>query len=91
MNLPIIFRSYQDILSHTPQNGKPVWNGQTKVFAGSNSEYVDKDRIHEFGWYFDGFNEHIDTVWFDSGHWVHSEKPADFLREFEKFNLDVNI
>lgn len=89
MNLPIIYRSYQDMLCHTPTNKKCDWNGKMKVFAARNAGYVKEDLLHEFQWYFKDFDIKADTVWFDTGHWIHYENPVEFLTQFDKFNKEL--
>lgn len=89
-NLPVICKSYENILRYTPEHKQSEWLGKMKVFVGRTSRYIIPERLHEFGNYYPSFNHHGDVVWFDSGHWIHYEKPTEFLKEFHHFNQTLN-
>ncbi|KAF8298188.1 alpha/beta-hydrolase [Clavulina sp. PMI_390] len=63
--------------------GEAKYEGRTMVVRGSKSKYVPDSKLDEFRSFFP--NMRLETL--DAGHWVHAERPNEFLgivRDFVK-------
>lgn len=70
--------------SYLPKEGNQFKGGRVMIMAGLKSSYVDwsPKGVKVFQEYFPNLNEEKDIVKIDAGHWIHSEKPYDFMDEF---------
>ena len=84
INLPIIIQYYGKILNHVPNEGN-YFNGKVKIFKGEKSNYIKKEYLSDFQSYFPNLKIDKDMLVFDdAGHWLHYEKPYEFL---DKMNI----
>ena len=80
-NLKDIIANYENILEFDVKEGD-VFEGQTLFIRGENSNYIqDKDR-NEMLKFFP--NMHLETI-LGAGHWLHAEKPKDFIERVKQF------
>lgn len=64
-----------------PPDGKHTWNGRALFIKGEKSKYINHRNIPLIEKYFP--NSKLESL--DTGHWVHSEKPHEFLEMVTKF------
>jgi len=75
VNLETLQRDFQAGVSHFPDCTGLVFEGPTLFIGGSKSDYLlpsDKPKI-------DQLFPNSELVYLDAGHWVHAEKPEEFL------------
>ncbi|KAJ3379918.1 hypothetical protein HDU92_006310 [Lobulomyces angularis] len=83
INLDSLKRNYQNLGKfEVDENCK--FFGKSLFIAGSKSDYVVKEREDSIQKYFP--NSTIEYL--DTGHWVHSERPKEFLSLVENFLAD---
>lgn len=75
MNLPVIYKHYEDILK-APDLNHP-FEGETLFIRGSRSNYIQDDDFETILEWFP--HAKIETV-ADVGHWVHAEAPDALLK-----------
>lgn len=80
LNLPVIYKNYNHILSYTP-NYHP-YEGPTLFIKGETSDYIVPEELEDYQKYFP--NATIETI-LQAGHWIHAEQPARFLEVLTKF------
>lgn len=85
INLPVIIEYYGKMLSYVP-NEENHFNGKVKIFKGEKSNYIKKEYFSDFKFYFPTLNIDKDILHFDAGHWLHYEKPYEFL---DKMNITL--
>lgn len=86
INLPVIIEYYGRMLGHVPNEGHH-FDGKLKIFKGEKSNYVKKEYLSDFKSFFPNFKYERDVVSFtDAGHWLHYEKPYEFL---DKMNITL--
>ncbi|CAD8051922.1 unnamed protein product [Paramecium sonneborni] len=80
VNLQGILNDFQtNILTDLTAN----WQGPHCVICGENSQYVNKETVHQMSLIFPNFKEaHFIK---DCGHWVHSEQPQAFINIVSQF------
>ncbi|PFH44549.1 hypothetical protein AMATHDRAFT_11545, partial [Amanita thiersii Skay4041] len=61
--------------------GKCTWGGRTLVVKGDKSKYINRHNINMFESFFP--NTIITSL--DAGHWVHAERPHEFLKVLSDF------
>lgn len=79
-NFPVIDRHYDEVLK--PINPDFPYDGETLMIHGGNSHYIeeqDKPSILEL------FPEATFVELEGAGHWLHAEKPAEFIQEVIDF------
>jgi esterase len=74
MNLPVLERSYPEVLRGI--EGSAVYEGPALFIRGARSGYVTDEDIFAIREPFPGAR----VVTLDSGHWVHAEQPELFAR-----------
>ena len=78
-NLPVIYEHYQDILA--PIDSEDEFEGDTLFLKGNFSNYVRPEHKPILDRYFP--NHTIQGI--DAGHWLHAEKPEEFLQAVKQF------
>lgn len=76
VNLPIIEKNFPQIATF-PDVGSKFYNGLTLFIGGSNSDYIkieDHDKIKKL------FPSACFTYINGANHWVHADKPGEFLK-----------
>lgn len=76
VNLPIIEKNFPQIATF-PDVGSKFYNGLTLFIGGSNSDYIrieDHDKIKKL------FPSARFTYINGANHWVHADKPGEFLK-----------
>ncbi|KAB5592139.1 Alpha/beta-hydrolase [Ceratobasidium theobromae] len=66
---------------HTP--GREVWHGPTLFVKGAKSKYINRRNMDVTKEFFP--NMRLETL--DTGHWVHAEKPREFVELVSNFVL----
>jgi len=84
MNLPAIYKNYQNILANIIPN--EPYTGPSLFISGSRSEYIRKDDESLIMGIFP--KAKIVTI-SGAGHWVHAEAPKALRSEFENFMVGV--
>jgi esterase len=80
MNLPVIHKNYQAILSKI--EGDEVYEGATLFVKGGLSKYITESNFETTKHFFPNATlETVDNV----GHWVHAAAPKELLKILEKF------
>lgn len=64
---------------HTP--GEQIWHGPTLFVKGAKSKYINRRNVPVMEQYFP--NMKLETL--DAGHWVHAERPQEFVDLVSKF------
>ncbi|KZT59160.1 alpha/beta-hydrolase [Calocera cornea HHB12733] len=64
-----------------PPDGGHTWPGRTLFIKGERSKYINKHNIPLLKTYFP--NSTLETL--DTGHWVHAEKPKEFVELVTQF------
>ena len=89
VNIDAVVNSYQSNLNFKPRDGW-TFEGDVLVMAGTRSEYMERTEDYvKFKKCFPKIDLEKDIKSVDSGHWIHYEQPEWFLKEFEKFNLNL--
>jgi len=57
-------------------------DNQTLFIAGGNSEYIQADKYSTIKRLFP--NSTVETIK-DAGHWIHAEKPSEFIKLIRQF------
>ena len=86
VNLDTILKAFQSHIRTFPNEDleDKVYEGPTKFIGGANSEYIPVSDHPEIIEKFPQANfEYIEGA----GHWVHSQKPNEFLQVLLKFLL----
>lgn len=82
INLKAIVENYPKIITYVPPKSEMVYKGVVKVMRGSKSDYILEHHIPKFLEIFPSMRRETDEVVIkDSGHWIHFEKPYDFIKE----------
>lgn len=82
VNLDSITKNFVNNISGFPNVGSSVYNGPTLFIGGGNSDYLrreDEEAIKKF------FPKAKFTYIPDAGHWVHADKPQEFLNILMSF------
>lgn len=87
INLETLIRDYHLTVDQVPESGLE-YTGPIKVIAGEKSPYVPREHLEDFLENFPFINLEKDVSYLNCGHWVHSEKPKDFVNLFEKIDND---
>ena len=74
MNLPIIIKNMEEILSEIPSE---IVLTPTLFLKGEKSNYIEESDLNDIMYYFP--NSEIETI-YNSGHWLHAENPLDFYQ-----------
>lgn len=80
MNLPVIYKNYQDIL--TAITSDDTYNGDTLFIKGGKSDYLSPSDMTNIQTLFPNAALNIIP---EAGHWIHAETPQEFgmmVREF---------
>lgn len=64
---------------HKPEH--PTWDGPTLVVRGTKSPYITDENLPSFKAFFP--NSRVEEL--DAGHWVHAEKPKEFVELVVEF------
>jgi pimeloyl-ACP methyl ester carboxylesterase len=90
MNLPSIANSYRQIIEDPVIYPKEKrFTGDVKVIAGAKSPYYREDDMKVFRDIFEKFNVEKDIqVIQNAGHWVHFDKPYEFIDAVSSFLVD---
>jgi pimeloyl-ACP methyl ester carboxylesterase len=80
MNLPVIYKNYQAILSKI--DGEEIFEGATLFAKGGLSNYITETNFETTKHFFP--NAELETIE-NVGHWVHAEAPKELLKILEKF------
>lgn len=81
-NIDVLDREMSAIVGFPPELTGRVFDGPTLFVSGGQSDYVrpqDQDRITAF------FPKAERTVIADAGHWLHADKPQEFLGVVKRF------
>ncbi len=82
MNLPVIYREYDTIMKGIKHSGKFI--RPTSFIRGGLSDGIEDKDIPMIK----GFFPHAEIVTIpDAGHWIHEEKPDEFIKEVKGFLL----
>jgi len=84
MNLPSIYKNYQNILANILPD--EPYTGSSLFIRGGRSKYIQEEDESLIKTLFP--ETQIVTIP-DAGHWVHAEAPKALLSEFENFMADV--
>lgn len=76
MNLPVLYREYQEILSDIESD--EVYDESVLFIRGENSKYIQDEDVLDIQEYFPLMQ--LETV-SNAGHWVHAENPKEFLEK----------
>ena len=80
-NLNDIIINYENILSFESKDGA-IFEGQTLFIRGEKSNYIqDKDRSQMLKMF---PNMQLETI-LGAGHWLHAEKPKEFIDLVKEF------
>ncbi|CAL7947220.1 unnamed protein product [Xylocopa violacea] len=77
VNLPVLEQSFAKQIAVFPNVGSKTYNGPTLFIGGANSDYLrkqDHDKIKEL------FPSAHFIYINDANHWVHADKPIEFLK-----------
>lgn len=77
LNLPVLEQNFASQIAVFPDVGPKVYNGPTLFIGGSNSDYIrveDHDKIKQL------FPSAEFTYINGANHWVHADKPTEFLK-----------
>lgn len=85
-NMAAFEKWYLDIVSHTPEKGLK-YEKPTYFIYGTKSGYNPEERFGEINEYFPNCRFSDDVKFVESGHWVHHEKPNEFMEIFQMFDL----
>lgn len=66
---------------HETQTEQPTWSGPTLFIKGAHSAYINHRNLPSCRAFF----PHMQLETLDAGHWVHAERPAEFVDAVEKF------
>jgi len=85
VNLPAISTHFMNIMLFPESLPEPRYSGRTLFLGGSNSSYISGDDLPAIQQYFPNSTvKHIEGA----GHWVHAEKPREFMDEIILFLND---
>jgi pimeloyl-ACP methyl ester carboxylesterase len=79
--LDIISDSIPSIGDFPYQPGEVTWSGPTLFVKGEHSNYINRHNIPACKAFFP--NMQLETL--DAGHWVHAERPTEFVQMVERF------
>lgn len=72
----------------TPAETNPegsTFGKKVRVIAGTKSKYVLPEKLNQYLKWFPGMDLRKDVRWVEAGHWLHSEKPKEFLEQTDGF------
>ena len=82
VNLPVLEQNFSTNIAFFPRTENKVFNGPTLFLGGEESDYI-KNEDHE------KILELFPTAEFryisEAGHWLHADKPEEFLRNVISF------
>lgn len=84
INVPALARDYVAYSGFVP-NRSQTFKGPTNVLYGTRSEYMPKERFHEFKSWFPHINLENDFKAIQGGHWIHFADPEAFLKHVNSF------
>ena len=68
------------------EGGRHLYDGPVKVICGVDSEYTSPYILDNFGKAIKNFDADEHVSWIaDAGHWVHVDKPNEFVEEVASF------
>lgn len=79
--LDIIHESIPSIGEFPYQPGEVSWSGPTLFIKGEHSNYINRRNIPVCKEFFPSME--LETL--DAGHWVHAERPMEFVDLVDKF------
>jgi len=79
-NIDAIWNSYKNIIDNT--NEDVDFEGETLFIKGGNSDYIIDEYLPEIKKYFPNYT--LSTIK-NTGHWLHAEKPDEFLEILNNF------
>lgn len=79
--LDIISDSIPSIGDFPYQPGEVTWSGPTLFVKGEHSNYINRRNIPSCEAFFP--NMQLETL--DAGHWVHAERPTEFVQLVDQF------
>ncbi|KAJ3161697.1 Alpha/beta hydrolase domain-containing protein 11 [Geranomyces michiganensis] len=75
INLPVLEAALAKLWEFPLTNSGVTWAGDALFIAGSKARYITPQKEPSIR----GFFPHADVKYLDAGHWVHSEKPEEFM------------
>jgi len=82
VNLPAISSHFMDVMLFPESLPQPYYSGKTLFLGGSKSAYISSDDLPAIQRFFpNAAVKHIEGA----GHWVHAEKPKEFMDEVVMF------
>lgn len=82
--MDVIVDCYGDMINWVPKQDL-TYKNHTRVIAGTNSTFVDHEDLSVWTKYFPNLNLQDDFHWIEAGHWVHFEKPKEFIHSLRGF------
>jgi Predicted hydrolases or acyltransferases (alpha/beta hydrolase superfamily) len=90
VNLRAILKRYDELMGCNWEDSKK-YSGPVRVICGEKSEYMTMDILHTFNQVFTNFNANKDLILIkDAGHWVHFNKPYDFIDNVSSFLQELS-
>ena len=86
VNYGALSRGYYDGLKYQFGGGGKVFRGPVLLMLGTRSAYIDLNELECFERIFPDVDLERDVVEFDSDHWIHIEKPVEFMDAFKEFD-----
>lgn len=85
-NLAAICSEYANMIDWIPtKETHTPYRGKVRVIAGLRSDFVMGKEMGGYLEWFPGMDLERDVRWVDAGHWLHAEKPKEFIEEVEGF------
>lgn len=84
-NIHAIANRYEDLIGKEWEEG-PKYSGPRRIICGEKSDYISMDILPHYNKVFNNFDPKKELVFIkDAGHWVHFQKPTDFIEEVTSF------
>lgn len=84
VNFPSIIEFYPKILEYVPNN-QNTYQGKIKIFKGKKSDFILEEYYQNFKSIFKNIHLKNDVIVFEeAGHWLHYEKPYEFIDNLSK-------